>query len=109
MLATRNTIQGACDDLLEADRLVGRALSVIGTVDCERTTGLPTEMMLVLGARRTGADAYGVVNAAATLRGMPCVARAFSAGDLSWSQVRAITAAVRSVDAAGRAQVDRLI
>jgi len=109
MLATRNTIQDACDMLLESDRLVARALSIIATVDCERVTGLPTEMMLVLGARRTGADAYGLVNAAATLRGMASVARAFGAGDLSFSQVRAITAAVRSLDAAGREQIDRLI
>ncbi|HLW18435.1 MAG TPA: DUF222 domain-containing protein [Actinomycetota bacterium] len=109
MLATRNTIQDACEMLVESDRLIARALSIIGTVECERTTGLPTEMMLVLGARRTGADAYGLVNAAATLRGMPSVARAFCAGELSWSQVRAITGAVRSVDAAGREQIDRLI
>ena len=109
MLATRNTIQDACDDLLESDRLVARALSIIGTVDCERSTGLPTEMMLVLGARRTAADAYGLVNAAATLRGMPATARSFSSGELSWPQVRAITAAVRAVDGAGREQIDRLI
>ena len=66
-------------------------------------------MMLVLGARKTGSEAYGLVNAACTLRGMPSVARAFGAGELSWSQVRAITSAVRAVDAAGREQIDRLI
>ena len=109
MLATRNTIQDACDALLESDRLIAHALSIIGTVECERTTGLPTEMMLVLGARRTGTDAYRLVNAASTLRGMPAVARAFGKGELSWSQVRAITSAVRAVDAAGREHIDRLI
>ncbi|HEV2685833.1 MAG TPA: DUF222 domain-containing protein, partial [Actinomycetota bacterium] len=95
--------------MLEADRLVARALSIIGTVDCERETGLQTEMLLVLGARRTGADARMIVHAAGTLRAMPAVARAFAGGELSWSQVRAITTAVRSVDARGRAHIDRLI
>ena len=110
MLATRDTtIQDACDALLEADRLTARALSIIGTVDCEGSTGLSTEMMLVLGARRTGADARMMVNAAATLRAMPSVARAFGAGELSWSQVRAITTAVKAVDAQGREHIDRLI
>src|ERR1041385_3889156 len=109
MLARPNTIQAACDDILEADRLIARALSTIGVVDCETSTGLPTEMMLVLGARRTGADAYTLVNAAATLRAMPAVASAFGSGALSWSQVRAITTAVRSVDGTGREHIDRLI
>jgi len=110
MLATPyDSIQDACDALVEADRLVARALSIIGTVDSERTTGLPTEMMLVLGARRTGADARMLVNAACMLRAMPSVARAFATGDLSWSQVRAITTAVRSLDAQGRTHIDRLI
>jgi len=109
MLARPNTIQAACDDILEADRLIARALSTIGVVDCETSTGLPTEMMLVLGARRTGTDAYTLVNAAATLRAMPAVASAFGSGRLSWSQVRAITTAVRSVDGTGREHIDRLI
>src|SRR4029077_7103357 len=104
MLATRNSIQDACDAFVESDRLIARALSIIGTVECERTTGLPTEMMLALGARRTAADDYQLVHPACTLRGMPAVARAFGTGDLSWSQVRAIASAVRAVDAAGREQ-----
>src|SRR5438270_1556056 len=109
MLGTRTPIHDACDALLEADRLVARALGIIGTVDCERATGLPTEMMLVLGARRTGTDAYMMVNAASTLRGMPSTKAAFERGDLSWSQVRAVTSAVRSLDQAGREQIDDLI
>src|SRR5205823_966936 len=109
MLSRQTNIHDACDALLEADRLVARALSIIGTVECERATGLPTEMMLVLGARRTGTDAYMMVNAAAALRGMPSTASAFERGELSWSQVRAIVSAVRSVDQAGRAQIDNLI
>src|SRR5437879_2069941 len=47
---SESTIQYACDALIEADRLTARALSIIGCVDCESVTGLPTEMMLVLGA-----------------------------------------------------------
>jgi hypothetical protein len=111
MLAVRSetTIEDACDALIEADRLTARALSIIGCVDCESAIGLPTEMMLVLGARRTGADARMLVNAAETLRAMPATASAFARGDLSWSQLRAIVNGVRTVDAAGRAQLDDLI
>jgi len=106
--ATTN-IQDACDALLEADRLTARALTIIGHSDVEASSGLPAEMLLCLGARRTGADARMLVNAAATLRGMPTTSAAFARGDLSWSQVRAIVTAVRSVDRAGRARIDELI
>lgn len=111
MLTARSetTIQDACDALIEADQLTARALSIICSIDCESVTGLPTEMLLVLGARRTGADARMLVNAAATLRAMPATAYAFARGDLSWSQVRAVVSAVRTVDAAGRGQLDDLI
>src|SRR5437879_1870161 len=50
-----------------------------------------------------------LANSAATLRAMPATASAFASGELSWSQVRAIVSAVRTVDGAGRAQVDDLI
>jgi len=110
MFARRfETIQDACDALLEADQLTARALSIIGSVDIEATCGLPAEMMLALGARRSGADAKMLVNAAATLRAMPYTASAFADGSLSWSQVRSITLAVRTVDAAGKSTIDELI
>jgi hypothetical protein len=95
--------------LIEADQHTAHAISIISRVACESATGLPTEMMLVLGARRTGADARMLVNAAETLRAMPATASAFARGELSWSQVRAVVSAVRSVDSAGRAQLDDLI
>lgn len=104
-----STIQDACDALLEADRLTARALSIIGCTDVEASTGLPAEMLLGLGARRTGADARMLVNAAGTLRAMPATSAAFARGDLSWGQVRAIVVAVRSVDVVGRGRIDELI
>lgn len=109
MLGTRSTIKDACDALVEADRLIARALEIIGGTDVEAACGLPTEMMLALGARRTGGDARMLVNAAQTLRGMPATAAAFSGGELSWSQVRQIVFSVRTVDRAGRARIDQLI
>ncbi|TMK50186.1 MAG: hypothetical protein E6G59_10270, partial [Actinobacteria bacterium] len=60
---TRTSIQDACDALLEADRLTAEAIAIIGRVDADASAGLPTEMMLALGARRTGADARMLVRA----------------------------------------------
>ncbi|HEV2686263.1 MAG TPA: hypothetical protein VGW79_06465, partial [Actinomycetota bacterium] len=58
MLATRTpTIHDACNALLQSDRLIADAISIIASSDVEAQTGLPTEMLLVLGARRTGIDA----------------------------------------------------
>jgi hypothetical protein len=108
-ISPTSKIQDACDALLEADRLTAQALSILGLSDVEASTGLPAEMLLSLGARRTGADARMLVNAAATLRWMPATSAGFARGDLSWGQVRAIVAAVRSVDAAGRCRVDELV
>jgi hypothetical protein len=108
-LSSSRNIEDACDALLEADRLTASALAIIGRTDVEASTGLPAEMLLILGARRTGADARMLVNAAATLRSMPATSNAFARGDLSWGQVRAIVVAVRSIDPAGRARVDELI
>jgi hypothetical protein len=108
-ISSTSKIQDACEALLEADRLTANALSIIGRSDVEASTGLPAEMLLSLGARRTGADARMLVNAAATLRWMPATSAAFGRGDLSWGQVRAIVTAVRSVDTSGRSQIDELI
>src|SRR4029077_5289078 len=66
-------------------------------------------MLLALGARRTGADARMLVNAAATLRWMTATSAAFARGDLSWGQVRAVVAGVLSGGAAGRACTHELI
>ena len=108
-ISSRTSIQHACDALLEADRLTAEAISIIGRSDVEASTGLSTEMLLVLSARRTGADARMLVNAAAMLRDMPTTAMAFARGDLSWSQIRAIVSGVRTVDIAGRTRIDQLI
>jgi hypothetical protein len=108
-ICSTSKIQDACDALLEADRLTANAICIIGRSDVEASTGLPAEMLLSLGARRTGADARMLVNAAATLRWMPATSAAFERGDLSWGQVRAIVVSVRSVDGAGRTQIDELV
>ena len=109
MFAVRTTIQDACDALIEADRLTADALSIISRIDIEASTGLPAEMLLVLGARRTGGDARMLVNAASVLRDMPATADAFARGDLSWSQVRAIVCSVRTVELAGRLRIDAIV
>jgi Domain of unknown function (DUF222)/HNH endonuclease len=105
---TNASIQDACDALLESDRLIARALSIIANVDID-PTGLPAEMVLALGARRTAADARMLVNAARALRSMPSTASAFERGEVSWSQVRQIVSSIRTVDASGRARIDELI
>ena len=109
LAAPIDSIEDACEALREADRLTARALTFIASRDIGSHTGLPTEMLLVLGARRTGADARAMTNAATTLRTMPATHDAFCRGDLSWSQMRAITTAVRSVDGAGRITIDQMI
>jgi len=109
MFAVRTTIQDACDALIEADRLTADALSIISRIDIEASTGLPAEMLLVLGARRTGGDARMLANAASVLRDMPATADAFARGDLSWSQVRAIVCSVRTVEVAGRLRIDAIV
>src|SRR5260221_7505861 len=108
-ISSRTSIQDACDKLLEADRLTAEAISIIGRSDVEASTGLSAEMLLVLSGRRTGADARMLVNAAAMMRDMPTTAASFARGDLSWSQIRAIVAGVRTVDVAGRTRIDRLV
>src|SRR5947208_17005402 len=108
-ISSRKSIQQACDALLEADRLTAEAISIISHADVEASTGLSPEMLLVLSARRTGADARMLVNAAAMLRDMPVTAAAFARGDLSWGQIRAIVAGVRTVDIEGRSRIDELV
>lgn len=49
------------------------------------------------------------MEASSVLSQMPRTSSAFSAGDLSWSVVRAVVVAVRCLDAAGRAAVDAAI
>jgi len=96
-----DTIDDACDALLQADRLAD--------ADVEASTGLSPEILLSLRARRTFSEARIMVHAATTLHAMPLTRAAFARGDLSWGQVRGIVAAVRYVDAAGRGQIDDLI
>ena len=49
------------------------------------------------------------MNAVGALATMPATRDSFETGALSWSQVRAIVAAVRSVDRQGRRHIDRMI
>ena len=103
------TIQRACEAFIEADRLIAEGIGIVAHANVESSTGLSTEMLLILAARRTSGDAHVICQAAATLRDMPATHAAFTRGELSWGQVRAITQAVRTVDVRERARIDDLV
>src|SRR5438309_6654122 len=96
--------------LRHADALNAIAAETIGARGgLESTTGLSSEIALMLEGRRTGSEARMLTQTATTLRAMPETARAFANGEVSYGQVRAIVLAVRHVDPAGRAAVDGLV
>jgi len=113
--APRTTPTEPTDDpialLRAADALVARALALLARRPgaLEAQSGLPAEMALRLVARRTGWDAREIAAAAEALRAMPATLGALEAGDLSWSQVRAVCRATRELRAAERQAVDALV
>lgn len=84
--------------------------SVIGMLaDTPSVDGLPPELVVSLDGRATSWEARQLVRAAADLRAMPALSAAFATGLVSWSQVRAIIAAVKPVRATDRPAIDALV
>lgn len=108
--ADAEALRGLLEDVRAAERHLARAVltagRLAGTGACERIEGLPLELLLALAARMTGADRRMLVAAGEVLADMPATARLFANGQLSWGQIRAVTAAVRRLGADGRAHLD---
>jgi hypothetical protein len=99
--------------LAEADAAIARAIDSLhaatATGSIESATGLPTELFLMLGCRRTRAEARALIEASGTLGSMPALARRFASGSLSWPELRAIGQAVRAVPRDARGHIDALV
>jgi hypothetical protein len=93
-----------------ADHLIAEAVLLAGRLAgsgaSERVEGLPLEQLLGLGARLTGADRRMLVNAGEVLRDLPAVSGLFTAGELSWGQVRAVVGAAKVLRKADRETLD---
>lgn len=119
MLTAETTDIGAAalrellEDVRAAERHLARAVLAAGRLAssgvCERVEGLPLELLLALACRLTGTDRRMLVAAGEALADMPATAALFRDGAISWGQVRAITAAVRRLGAADRAELDARI
>lgn len=98
------------DAIREALRTADELISVaVESLSCGTEDGLPADLVLTMDARRTSMEARSLAGVAARLRMMPVLADAFATGVVSFSQVRAIVAAVAHLPVAGRDQIDALI
>jgi hypothetical protein len=97
--------------LRAADDLTAAAVAMLanGSAGIEAEAGLPAELAVSLGARRTPWEARALVGCAETFRRMPCLAALVADATVSFSQARAICRAARDLDAAGCAALDALI
>jgi hypothetical protein len=81
--------------LADADRLQARIVDLVGHLQvtgiAEESTGVPLELWLSARGRRTRSDRRMLATAADTLERLPSLRDAFARGDVSWSQVRAVT------------------
>lgn len=86
---------------VDAERTTARLLDAILTVEehglAVAATGVPLEQWLAIVARSTGADRRMLTTAAKVCRRLPSLRSAFSAGEVSWSQVRAVALKVNRV------------
>lgn len=93
-LAELPELADALARLLEADRLIARAVDEIARIDEETAshalTGVSLTDWLTLVARRTGTDARMLVTSARICRRIPALRAGFLAGRLSWAQVRSV-------------------
>ena len=107
---TADDLAGLFADLKAADRAIRSAVQRVGTLVgsgiCERVAGGPLEWAIGMACRMTGADRRMIVAAGETLSHLPTVAQLWTAGLVSWGQVRAITLTVRRLPIAARAEVD---
>jgi hypothetical protein len=99
----------ACTLMRTADALFAIAIELLDNAAIEEVTGLPTESLLQLQARRMGSEARMIKAAASSLRAMPNLSSAFQEGEVSWGQVRCIVTASRRATSEGRATVDEEI
>ncbi|MBY5163906.1 HNH endonuclease signature motif containing protein [Salsipaludibacter albus] len=95
-------------DRLAAD-LVETLIRAIEDDACETTLGVPVEVVLAQTCRQVGFERNTLLRVATTLAAMPAVRSAFVQGQVSWSQVRGIVTAARTVDVAGRDRIDALV
>jgi hypothetical protein len=82
------------EQLQTVDRLLAQAVEGLirlqDTSLSETATGVPVEQWLAIVARRTRCDRRMLALAATTCRRLPTVRAAFSAGSISWAQLRAV-------------------
>lgn len=99
---------GECDELVEVvgllhaidnatEEVVGRLARLHVTGEVEEATGVPLELWLSVAGRRTSSDARMLQTAADVLQRLPSLQSAFAVGDVSWSQVRAVVLAARTM------------
>lgn len=100
-------------DLAAAEHHLAKAVLAAGRLAgsgvCERVEGLPLELFIGLATHMTGADRSVLIGAGQVLLQMPLTARLFEQGAVSWSQVRRIVRAARSLRAEQRAELDERI
>ncbi|GGI09759.1 HNH endonuclease signature motif containing protein [Egicoccus halophilus] len=105
--------------LRQVDRLIADAIDTIvelqDTELAETVTGVPLEQWLLIVARRTGTDRRMLLTTADVCRRLPALRHAFTAGRISWSQVRTLVLQLhrlphrldRQLDAAVEQAIDR--
>jgi len=92
-----------------ADALLAEVAALIRRGGVDAVAGRPLEHVLRHDARVTAWDASALKQAADTLQHMPSLTDALQDGYVSWSQVRAIVSALRSVPVAERARIDGIV
>src|SRR5690606_7200032 len=100
----------AGDCLAAADHALAIAVWHLQEALADRTgprMGIATHQLLAQTARLTGIEARTLVTVARVLNHLPGVHRRWEHGMVSWSQVRGIAAAFRTIDVSARADVDR--
>lgn len=119
-LGRATTVDASARDLVEltdcvrdAERKIARAVllaaSVVADGTCERIEGVDLELWLANVCRLIASDRKTLITASEVLASMPALAGLFADGQVSWGQVRAITAAVRRLDRDGRRCLDARI
>jgi hypothetical protein len=94
VLAELPELAGVLRRLVDVDRLLAEVIDTLVPLQdagvVERTTGVGIDGWLSLVARRTGSDVRMLTSAVAACRRFPSLHHAFSAGQLSWAQLRAV-------------------
>lgn len=82
------------DDLVQVDRLLARAIETLVALrrsgEVEACAGVPVSMFVRAVAHRTSSDVRMLDTAAEVCDRMPGLRQAFTAGRISWAQLRAI-------------------